>query len=191
VLVEHYREQIDAVLARYPVKRSAVLPLLYLAQQAYGYCSEEAMREVAGLLGLEPTEVFSVAGFYSLFYKQPVGRYVLEICDDLPCALRGAEAFVEHVCRRLGVGVDETTPDGLFTVKTVMCLAACDKAPLLQCNLDYHENLTPETFDALLAEWRRQAEAGDSPTGPSAKGPSAKGPGETGPTGGPDAASGA
>jgi NADH-quinone oxidoreductase subunit E len=159
VLADKYREQIDDILSRYPSKRSAVLPLLYLAQGEYGYCTDEAIREVATLIDLEPTEVVSVAGFYSLFYKEPVGRYVLEICDDLPCALRGADQFVDHVCQKLGVKAEETTPDGLFTVKRVMCLAACDRAPMMQVNLNYYENLDAEKFDQLIEELRRNAQS--------------------------------
>lgn len=161
MLADKYRDQIDSILARYPSKRSAVLPLLYLAQREYGYCSEEAIKDVAGLVELEPTEVFSVAGFYSLFHKDPTGRYVLEICNDLPCALRGADQFVEHVCKCLGVQPGETTPDGMFTVETVMCLGACDRAPMLQVNLDYHEDMDPEKFDALIEELRRKAAGAD------------------------------
>ncbi len=163
MLSEKYAEQVNTILARYPSKRSAVLPLLYLAQREYGYCSEEAMREVAGLCDLEPTEVFGVAGFYSLFHRDPTGRYVLEICNDLPCALRGADQFVDHVCKRLGVKPGETTPDGMFTVETVMCLAACDRAPMMQVNLDYYENLDAEKFDALVEELRRKAAESDTP----------------------------
>ncbi len=160
-LLDTHRERVEALLARYPSRRSAVLPLLYLAQETYGYCTEDAMREVAALVELEPTEVFSVAGFYSLFNKQPTGRYVLEICNDLPCALRGADQFVEHVCQKLGVRPGETTADGLFTVRTAMCLAACDRAPMMQVNLDYYEHLDEAKFDAVIAELRRKAGAAE------------------------------
>jgi NADH:ubiquinone oxidoreductase subunit E len=117
---------------------------------------------VAGVLELDPTLVLSLAGFYTLFYEEPVGKYVLEICNDLPCALRGADEFVEMACQKLGVELDETTADGLFTIKTVMCLAACDKAPMLQVNLKYEENLDEEKFDALISRLREEA-AADTP----------------------------
>jgi NADH-quinone oxidoreductase subunit E len=162
VLAEKYTEEIRAILAKYPDKRSAVLPMMYLAQEAYGYMSRDAMRDVASVLELDPTHVLSLAGFYSLYYEEPVGKYVLEICNDLPCALRGADEFVEMACRKLGVGVEETTADGMFTVKPVMCLAACDKAPMMQVNLKYEENLDEEKFDALISQLRDQAENGES-----------------------------
>ena len=160
MLTEKYPKEIEAILAKYPDKRSAVLPVMYLAQEAYGYMSKEAMRDVAAVLELDPTHVLSLAGFYTLFYEEPVGKYVLEICNDLPCALRGADEFVEMVCRKLDVPVDGTTEDGLVTVKTVMCLAACDKAPMMQVNLKYEENLDEEKFDALIARLREQAAKG-------------------------------
>lgn len=161
MLAENYAQEIEAILAKYPDKRSAILPVMYLAQEAYGFMSEEAMRDVASVLDLDPTHVLALAGFYTLFYEEPVGKYVLEICNDLPCALRGADEFVETVCQKLDVDVDGTTDDGLFTVKTVMCLAACDKAPMLQVNLKYEENLDEEKFDALIARLREEAAAGD------------------------------
>ncbi len=157
---EKYAAEIEGLLKRYPSKKSAVLPLMHLAQHAYGYMSRDAMREVADILDLDPTHVLSLAGFYSLFYEEQVGKYVLEICDDLACCLRGAEQFVQMACDRLGVGVDETTEDGMFTIKTVMCLAACDRAPMLQCNLKFHEDLDATKFDALLAELRKEAAEG-------------------------------
>jgi len=141
---------IETTLAKYPTKRSAVMPLLYIAQQEYGYCDENAVREVAELTGLDPTEVKSVVGFYTMFYEQPTGRYVIEVCDDLPCALRGADEFVGHCERKLGIKSGQTTPDGKFTLRTVMCIAACDRAPVAQVNTEYKYSLTPESFDRLV-----------------------------------------
>jgi len=160
-LKEKHADVIEGLLARYPTQKSAVLGLMHLAQEEYGYMSEEAMEEVADIVGVHPTHVLSLAGFYSLYYEEPVGKYVLEICNDLACALRGADDFVEMACDKLGIAVDGTTEDGLFTIKTVMCLAACDKAPMLQCNLKYEENLDEEAFDALIDRLRAEAEAAD------------------------------
>jgi NADH-quinone oxidoreductase subunit E len=162
MLKEKYAQEIEILLARYPQgrERSAVLPLLHMAQDEHGYTSKEAIDEVADILGLDPTEVLGIAGFYTLYYEEPVGKYVLEVCNDLPCALRGADEFIEMACRKLGVGLDETTPDGLFTVKNVMCLAACDKAPMLQCNLKYVENLDEAKFDQLIADLRAEVASG-------------------------------
>jgi len=162
LLAEKYPDEVQALLAKYPDKRSAVLPLMYLAQEAHGYMNAEAMRDVASVLDMDPTEVLSLAGFYTLFYEEPVGKYVLEICNDLPCALRGADEFVDMACQKLGIGIDETTEDGMFTIKTVMCLAACDKAPMLQANLKYEENLDEEKFDALITRLREEDAKGDA-----------------------------
>ncbi|MBK8433465.1 MAG: NAD(P)H-dependent oxidoreductase subunit E [Chloroflexi bacterium] len=165
MLREKYAQEIESLLKRYPAGRekSAVLPLLHIAQQEYGYASPEAIADVASILNLDPTHVLSIAGFYSLYYEEPVGKYVLEICNDLPCALRGADQFIEMACQKLGVKKDEITADGLFTIKNVMCLAACDRAPMLQCNLRYEENLTEEKFDALIARLRREAASNEKP----------------------------
>ncbi len=162
MLKEKYAKEIEILLTRYPEgkSRSAVLPLLHMAQDEHGYTSKEAIDEVADILGLDPTEVLGIAGFYTLYHEQPVGKYVLEVCNDLPCALRGADEFIEMVCRKLGVSKDEVTPDGLFTIKNVMCLAACDKAPMLQCNLKYVEDLTEAKFDQLIADLRAEAASG-------------------------------
>jgi NADH-quinone oxidoreductase subunit E len=104
--------------------------------------------------------VLSLAGFYTLYYEEPVGKYVLEVCNDLACALCGADEFVEMAAGKLGIPVEGTTDDGLFTLKTVMCLAACDKAPLLQCNLKYEESLDEAAFDALIQRLRAEAQNG-------------------------------
>ncbi len=163
MLIDRYPAEIEAILAKYPDKRSAVLPFLYLAQETYGYINDDAIHDVASFLDLEPTEVLSIAGFYTLFYEEPVGKYVLEICNDLPCALRGADELVEKTCSKLGIEKDGTTEDGMFTVKTVMCLAACDKAPMLQVNLRYEENLDEDKIDALIERLRKDDADGVAP----------------------------
>lgn len=160
MIQDTYAEEIEGILARYPDQKSAVLPLMHLAQQEYGYMSDEAMREVATILNLDPTHVLSLAGFYSLFHEKPTGKYVLEICDDLACALRGAEDFVEMACRKLDIPVNGTTNDGMFTIKTVMCLGACDRAPMLQYNLKFAENLDEDKFEQLIARLRDEATSG-------------------------------
>ena len=161
MLKDKYAREIEVLLSRYPDKRSAVLSLMHLAQEEYGYMSKAAMEDVAGVLELDPTHVLSLAGFYSLYYEQPVGKYVLEICTDLACALRGAEQFAALACEKLGVDFDEITADGLFTVMPVMCLGACDRAPMLQCNLKFEENLDEAKFDALIARLRAAAASGE------------------------------
>ena len=162
MLAEKYQAEIGAILAKYPPeqKRSAVLSLLYLAQKEYGYVTPEARDEVADLLDLEPTQVGSLVGFYTLFYDRPGGKHRIQICTDLPCALRGAEQFASGVCDKLGVKLGETAADGLFTVEAVMCLAACDRAPMFQLQnrdgLSYHENQTVESAMKLVEQLRQK-----------------------------------
>ena len=153
------QDDIDAILLKYPTKRSAVLPLCLLVQKASGYVSPAAVREVAEILELDPTEVKAIVGFYTLLREAPKGKFVIEICNDLPCALRGADQFVEHVCNRLDVQVGGTTDDGLFTVETVMCVAACAKAPVAQIDFEYYEDLDPKAFEDVLEQLKNGAQA--------------------------------
>lgn len=163
MLADKYPKEVENILGKYPPdqKRSAVMPLLYLAQREGGYVTKEAMNEIAAIIGVSPTEVASIIGFYSLYYDKPAGKYRIQVCTDLPCALRGAEEFMEKLCENLGIQVGETTPDGVVTVEHVMCLAGCDKAPMFQVQsgdgLEYHENQTVESAAALVAGWRRKA----------------------------------
>ncbi|HQV26557.1 MAG TPA: NAD(P)H-dependent oxidoreductase subunit E [Thermoflexales bacterium] len=146
---------IEKVLAKYPTKRSAVMPLLNLAQEEYGYCSPEAIREVAAICDLDPTEVKSVVGFYTMYYEEKVGTTVIDVCDDLPCALRGADGFIAHCERKLGIKAGETTANGKITLHSVMCVAACNRAPVAQVNGAYRYDLTPETFDQMVDELQK------------------------------------
>ncbi len=157
MISEKYADEIEGIIARFPSKKSAVLPLMHLAQHEYGYMNQAAMQEVADILDLDPTHVLSLAGFYTMFYEEPVGKFVLEICDDLACSLRGAEDFLTMARRKLDVDASGNSADGMFSIKPVMCLAACDKAPMLQCNLKYHENLDEAKFDQLIAHLRERA----------------------------------
>jgi NADH-quinone oxidoreductase subunit E len=161
LLAEKYAEEIAAILEKYPSghKRSAVMPLLYLAQKEYGHISRDALQEIADLLELDPTDVGSLIGFYTLFYDKPEGKYRIQICTDLPCALRGSEVFAEKLCEALCIHPGETTEDGLFTVEKVMCLAACDKAPVFQLQepegIHYYENMSIEETLKLIEELRQ------------------------------------
>jgi NADH-quinone oxidoreductase subunit E len=117
------------------------------------------MDEVGALLGLEPIEVYEVATFYSMFNLQPVGRHVFEVCQTGPCMLKGCDDIIEHIRSRLGIGVGETTADGLFTLKAVECLGACGYAPMMQLGKTYREHLTPERVDAIIEECRNMSMA--------------------------------
>jgi NADH-quinone oxidoreductase subunit E len=162
-LAEKFPQEIQKILAKYPAenKRSAVMPLLYLAQREKMYVTKQSMEEIADILGISATDVASIVGFYSLYYDQPAGKYRLQVCTDLPCSLRGAEKFLDELCENLGIKVGETTPDGMVTVEHVMCLAGCDRAPMFQVQsgegISYHENQTVESA-LKLVEGLRQAE---------------------------------
>jgi NADH-quinone oxidoreductase E subunit len=158
-IAEKYGKQIEKALSKYPDKRSAVMPLLYIAQEEYGWVSPEGIAEVAELCEMDPTQVKSIAGFYTMYSEQPKGKYWVQVCTDLACALRGAEQFHEDLKQELGVEEGGTTEDGLFTVEHVMCLAACDKAPMLQCNFHFHELLNMEKMRKLLDDWRAEAQS--------------------------------
>lgn len=158
-LQRRFPDEIQAAIARYPAGRqaSAVISLLYLAQAAYGHLSKEAIEEVAGILEMDPTHVRGVAGFYTLFYERPHGGYVVQYCNDLPCALRGADDFLPVLEEALGCKTGETSEDGLFTLECVMCLAACDRAPMMQVNLEYFHDLEAGSLAAIVADLRQRA----------------------------------
>ena len=158
-LAKRYAVRIAAAFAKYPDKRSAVMPMLFLAQEAYGYLSPESLREVAALCDMDPTQVQSIAGYYTMFRERPKGRYWLHVCTDLPCALQGADAFYRELQEYLGIAEEGgTSDDGLFTLEHVMCLAACDKAPMLQCNFRYMEALDMAKVKAFVEEKRAELE---------------------------------
>jgi NADH-quinone oxidoreductase subunit E len=146
-------ERAEAEIAKYPEDRlaSAVLPLLWIAQEQHGgWLPRAAMDYVAAKLGMAPIRVYEVATFYTMFNLRPVGRYLLQACTTTPCWLRGSDAVVQACERRLGIGIDGTTPDGLFTLVEVECLGACVNAPILQVNDDFYEDLDGPATEALL-----------------------------------------
>lgn len=160
-LLSKYPEQVEKILAKYPAdqKRAAVMPLLYLAQAEDNYVTKQEIADIAEIVGISDTDVVSIIGFYTLYHDQPAGRYRLQVCNDLPCALRGADQFLKDLCANIGVRVGETTPDGLVTIEAVMCLAGCHRAPMFQVQGDgdiaYHEHMTVEKTLALIEELRR------------------------------------
>ena len=141
-------------MARYPVARSALIPLLHLAQEQDGYVAEDAMEHIAELIGATPAEVYGTASFYEMFKFHPVGRYLVGVCTNISCLLLGADELLDHVEAAAGARVGTTSDDGLFTVEDVECIAACTLAPCLQVNYRYFPNQTPETVDRLLADLR-------------------------------------
>ena len=159
-LLSKYNKEIQKILDKYPPerKRSAVMPLLFLAQRNEGYIREGALSEIGQILDLQETEVATLVGFYTLFHDQQAGSYRIQVCTDLCCALRGSEEFLTGLCEALDINPGETTRDGLVTIEEVKCLAACDKAPMYQvqgeAGISYHENCTIEGTLDLISKWR-------------------------------------
>jgi len=160
MLREKYPQEIESILAKYPSdqKRSAVMPLLYLAQRDKMYVSKSDMEEIGEIIGISSTDVDGIVGFYTLYYDAQGGKYRIQVCTDLPCALRGAEEFLDRLCENIGIRVGETTPDGMITIENVTCLAACDRAPMFQVQsgdgLAYHENQTVESALEIINHLR-------------------------------------
>lgn len=152
MLSQTVRDKIDAWLTRYPPeqKRSGVIQALMFVQEEQGFLTENAMDAVADYLSLPKIFVYEAATFYSMFHLQPVGKYVINLCTNLSCQLSGAEHILEHLKKRLNIDINQTTPDGRFTLREVECLAACIAAPVCQIGKKYYENLTPEKIDVLL-----------------------------------------
>lgn len=148
------RQRAEEIVALYPRPRSAMLPLLHLAQEQDGYLSDAGIGEVAELTATTPADVRGTAAFYDMFHLEPVGKYVVGVCTNIACLLAGGEEFLEHASKKLGCPVGSTSDDGLFTLEETECLADCDIAPVVQVNHRYVRTTTPETFDAMIDELR-------------------------------------
>ncbi len=148
------RQRAEELVALYPRKRSAMLPLLHLAQEQDGYLTDEGIAEVAELTGTTPADVRGTASFYEMYHLEPVGKYVVSVCTNIACLLRGGEEMLEHASATLGCAVGSTSDDGLFTLEEAECLADCDVAPCVQVNHRYVRTTTDEAFDALVGELR-------------------------------------
>ncbi|MBI9042999.1 MAG: NAD(P)H-dependent oxidoreductase subunit E [Anaerolineaceae bacterium] len=159
-ILNKYSEEIERILAKYPPeqKRSAVMPLLIMAQRDDGYVSQKNMDDISEILSISRTEVATIVGFYTLFHEKPGGRYHIQVCTDISCALRGADQYFQELCDYLGLENGGTTEDGLVTLEAVMCLASCHKAPMFQLQGDgkvlYHDHQTFESTKAFIEELR-------------------------------------
>jgi NADH-quinone oxidoreductase E subunit len=157
------RERLEVIARRYPEnpigRRSAILPALYLVQRRLGYISLSAIQHVAEVIGCTSAEVEDVVSFYTMFYTRPTGKFVVQVCRTLPCALRGAERVTEELLEALGTGLNGTDPSGTFTLMEVECLGACDRAPLVMVNDSWHECLAPEAARQLATDLRTRGEA--------------------------------
>lgn len=157
-LLEQHGAEIERIRAKYADRRSALLPVLYIAQDMYGTLTGDAIREVAEALDLPPTDVFEVVGFYTLFYEMPLGKWVVQVCDDVPCCYLGAEELIARLQTTLNAKLERPTDDGMFLLQRVKCLAACDRAPVVQANLSFFYDVTAERADALITFLRENAD---------------------------------
>ncbi|NWF38232.1 NAD(P)H-dependent oxidoreductase subunit E [Mariprofundus sp. NF] len=151
--------EIAELVKRYPGPLSALMPVLYMAQEDFGYISMDAQKMIAEVLGVRLMQVREVVTFYTMFKEQPTGKYLLEVCTNAGCMLNGAYELADHMCDSLGIKMGETTPDGLFTIAEVECAGACGGAPVVQVNNIYHEKATPESMDALITQVRAGGDA--------------------------------
>ncbi len=147
-------EQIKQKAAEYPRRKSAILPALTIAYRQVGHLNDQIYREIGKTLNLPPVEIAEAATFYTMFPKEPVGKYLIQVCHNISCALMGADSLVEYLEQKLGIKKGETTKDNLFTLISVECLGSCATAPMMQINNDYYENLTREKVDKILADLR-------------------------------------
>ncbi|WP_420239915.1 NADH-quinone oxidoreductase subunit NuoE [Telmatobacter bradus] len=151
----------DALVLKYPVKRSALIPMLLYAQDEIGYLSDAVVSEVAERIGITELEVRNVATYYSMLRFKPVGKYNIQVCTNISCMLRGAYPLFERFQQELGIGPKQTTPDGVFSLEEVECIGACCWGPAIQVNYTYHDELTPEAVPQIVAEYRAK-EAGNA-----------------------------
>jgi NADH-quinone oxidoreductase subunit E len=149
----------DALVQRYPVKRSALVPMLLYAQDEIGYLSDAVISEVAERIGITELDVRSVASYYSMLRFKPVGKYNIQVCTNISCMLRGAYELYERFQDELGIGPGGTTPDGLFSLEEVECIGDCCSAPAIQVNYEYHDELKPELVSSILDSYRSRARA--------------------------------
>jgi NADH-quinone oxidoreductase subunit E len=153
----------EEIIGRYPRPKSALIPLLHLAQEQDGYVADDAMQHIAELVGVTAAEVLGTCSFYEMFKREPVGQYLVNVCTNISCLLLGGEELLHHLEQRLGIRAGSTTSDGTFTLEDVECIAACTEAPCLQVNYRYFPNLTPEAADAMLDDLRAGRRATEVP----------------------------
>jgi NADH-quinone oxidoreductase E subunit len=144
------KKRLEEVIARYPKKNAALLPVLHIIQQDVGYISADEEKKVAALLEIKPIEVREVVTFYTMYNRQPIGKYHIQVCSNLSCSLLGAETLIDHLKEKLGIELGETTEDQKFTLTAVECLGACEQAPCMMINYDYYGDLDPNRIDEIL-----------------------------------------
>lgn len=160
MLPEKTRQMLQRRIAGVSHPRELAVDVLYELQAHYDWLTDEAVGEAAGLLGMSPLEIEELATFYTFTFREPVGKYVIHLCDSLICWMDGFESLKDHLSRKLGIAMGETTPDGLFTLLPVCCIGYCDRSPAMLVNRKVHGNLTPEKIDEILNTLRAEAEKG-------------------------------
>ena len=146
----------DRMVTLYPLRRSALIPMLLYAQDEIGYLSDAVISEVAARIGITELDVHNVLSYYSLLHTKPQGKFHVQVCTNISCMLRGGEELLEHCKSKLGIGHKQTTADGTFSLEEVECIGACSWAPAVQVNYDFHENLTNDKMDAVLDSYREK-----------------------------------
>jgi NADH dehydrogenase (ubiquinone) flavoprotein 2 len=149
-------KEFEGIASRYPVRRAALLPALWLAQREFGFVSLDAMKAVAELVGCSPAQVLETASFYTMYHKQKPGKYHLQVCQTIACLLNGSEEIKKTIEQKLNLKPGQTTPDGQFSYQPVECLASCHTGPCMRVNEEYHENLTPEKTERMIDELRKK-----------------------------------
>jgi len=157
ILNEASIAQIKKKMARYPRNKSAVLPAITVAYRQVGHLNAEIYREISKIIDIPYVEVAEAASFYTMFPKEPVGKYLIQVCHNISCALLGADSLIGYLEEKLGIKKGETTPDNIFTLISVECLGSCTSAPMMQINDEFYENLTREKVDRILDELRKKA----------------------------------
>jgi NADH-quinone oxidoreductase E subunit len=147
---ERTRKKIDKIVARYPQKEAAILPLLHITQQEFGFISPDSEKLVAEILGIKPIRVREVVTFYTMLNREPIGKYYIQVCSNLSCALLGSEKLIDYLKGKLGIEPGQTTKDKKFTLSLVECLGACEQAPCMMVNFDYYGNLDKKKIDKIL-----------------------------------------
>ncbi len=156
MIFDKLKDEVNELLSRYPVKRSALLPLLYIAQREEGYVSEPAMKEIAKLLSLTPSQVYETVTFYSMYNLKPIGKFHVQVCRSLMCALVGSDNIVEWIQKNLNISSGQTTADRTFTLSVVECLGSCGTGPMMQVNDDYYERLTEEKVGQIFDDLKQK-----------------------------------
>ncbi len=154
MLTAEERQEIESEKAHYPTREAVCIDAMKIVQRHRGWVSDEDVRDIAELLGMSPADVDGVATFYNLIFRKPVGRHVIFVCDSVSCWIMGYERLRERLCRHLGIGFGETTADGRFTLLPIVCLGACDRAPVMMVDDDLHQDIDPERVESALEQYK-------------------------------------